>query len=645
MLLRLLAAVSWAGAVLAQTGPLAPASNSPQRSNPHDSLPRATVLDEVRVTAQWDPTTQSAGRLTGQRIDLNRQRSLGVASVVEALAFHPTVRVSRDAMIGTSVQIGAMPAASTLVLLDGVPITGHTDGRVDLSTMTTLGIDRVEVVTGPMAHFYGSGSAAGVVNFITRHAKREAQVQSSVSSIGTWQTGIRVADPKMGNLYAERQFFDGWDPQPEGKRSRAWDQSTTFNVRHSGQVRRGSWLLRHHLSGSWDQIKDRGDRRSPYTAFATDRWIETWRSRIQGDAWHPRWHITAAYDAADRTIARYNRNLVERTQTLVPEAGNPDPNRFGDGMLRVAHLSAWRKLGSSPYQGRWVAAYHGQLQFIEAARMNEPSMHQVQHGVLGEYDIKSNRRQIELGLRGQQIPGTLAWNPSLQWTEFRPNGQFRINASGGFRAPELKERYLWFFDASHQIAGNPNLKPERSRQASASWTDRSRRQFEAQYVVLTDAIQLARQPGGTYTYVNLDSWSSTMLSASQPWSVRGSQHEVHVQALWSRMGSESWRPSPSLRLQSSVPLKNVTVSFQHQTQWGLWFWTEGSDERLTANRLGLTHHAQASVRWQYGIWSIVASGHNLWNQSVAGLGGHSTGLGGLPMPGRHYRLSINLNWK
>lgn len=620
-------------------GPSAIEGDSVQR-------PLPTVLDEVRVTARWDVGAGKEFRLPNQRIDLNAQRALGVTSASEALAFHPSLRVSRDAMIGTSVQIGAMPASSTLVLVDGVPVTGRTDGRIDLSTLSTLGLDRVEIVTGPMAHFYGSGAAAGVVNLLTKHSRNEAQAQASVSSIGEWQHGVRIATPKLGNFYAERQFFDGWDPNPEGKRSRAWDQKTTYNLRQSGQFRTKNWIARHHVSGSWDQIKDRGDRRSPYTAFATDRWIETWRGRIQGDAWHPNWQVTAAYDAADRSITRYNRNLVERTQIAVEEPGNPDLNRFGDGMLRVAHLGSWQRIGIGSRKTTWrgVAAYHGQVQYISAARMKESEMKQFQHGFLGEWDLKTDGKLLELGLRGQWIPSTWAWNPSVQWTQRTTKGDLRLNASGGFRAPELKERFLWFFDASHQIEGNPNLQPERSRQIGASWTTQKKGGLEAQIVELRQAIQLARQSGGTYTYVNIDSWSSAHISGSVAFRQGKIEHDVRAQALWSRLGSETWRPSPSVGLRSTFPMGPLTATYQHQTQWGLWIWSQNTEGELSARQLGLTHNGQASLQWKRRRWSIAASGHNLWNQTTAGVGGHATGLSGLPMPGRHYRISLNFAW-
>lgn len=39
---------------------------------------------------------------------------------------------------------------------------------------------------------------------------------------------------------------------------------------------------------------------------------------------------------------------------------------------------------------------------------------------------------------------------------------FRTSYARGYRAPDLKELYLFFVDVNHNITGNPNLNPEQS---------------------------------------------------------------------------------------------------------------------------------------------------------------------------------------
>ena len=58
----------------------------------------------------------------------------------------------------------------TVVLYDGIPINDITDvlGDYDFSTMSTDGIEQIEIVRGPLSSMYGSNAIAGVINIIPR---------------------------------------------------------------------------------------------------------------------------------------------------------------------------------------------------------------------------------------------------------------------------------------------------------------------------------------------------------------------------------------------------------------------------------------------------------------------------------------------
>lgn len=45
---------------------------------------------------------------------------------------------------------------------------------------------------------------------------------------------------------------------------------------------------------------------------------------------------------------------------------------------------------------------------------------------------------------------------------------FRLSYARGFRSPSLRELYFSFFDANHQVVGNPDLKAETSHSFTGS---------------------------------------------------------------------------------------------------------------------------------------------------------------------------------
>ncbi|RYY51101.1 MAG: TonB-dependent receptor [Chitinophagaceae bacterium] len=83
----------------------------------------------------------------------------------------------------------------------------------------------------------------------------------------------------------------------------------------------------------------------------------------------------------------------------------------------------------------------------------------------------SNRVNIKPGIRftRNSIYDAPALLPSIN-TKFKLNKQLdlRVSFAQGFRAPSLRELYFNFFDANHQIIGNPDLKAETSNSLNAS---------------------------------------------------------------------------------------------------------------------------------------------------------------------------------
>ncbi|MCX7698079.1 MAG: TonB-dependent receptor plug domain-containing protein, partial [Candidatus Goldbacteria bacterium] len=60
----------------------------------------------------------------------------------------------------------------TLLLLDGIPLNDFMTGGVDLSKISNLNIDKIEVIKRGMSSIYGTDAASGVINIITGDEKK-----------------------------------------------------------------------------------------------------------------------------------------------------------------------------------------------------------------------------------------------------------------------------------------------------------------------------------------------------------------------------------------------------------------------------------------------------------------------------------------
>ena len=89
----------------------------------------------------------------------------------------------------------------TLVLLDGVPLNDSTDtfgGSVNLATLPTAGVEKVEIVRGPMSFFYGSAALSGVINIVPRRGepgKPTARAEVEAGGASVLRGGASISGP------------------------------------------------------------------------------------------------------------------------------------------------------------------------------------------------------------------------------------------------------------------------------------------------------------------------------------------------------------------------------------------------------------------------------------------------------------------
>ena len=122
--------------------------------------------------------------LTAQEI-----RASGSRTLMEALERMPGVFGHHNAHFGEhSVGIrGDVPTSGnyhTLILLNGRPVREGVSGSLDFVTLRTTPlsiVERIEVVRGPGSVLYGTNAFSGVVNIITKRAKKVAEGEVSVS--------------------------------------------------------------------------------------------------------------------------------------------------------------------------------------------------------------------------------------------------------------------------------------------------------------------------------------------------------------------------------------------------------------------------------------------------------------------------------
>jgi outer membrane receptor for ferrienterochelin and colicins len=127
---------------------------------------KSKKLKEVIVTATRSAKDLMTVPMPVSTISNKEIKNRGLVRLDEVLNEQTGLSVLPDAH-GQGIQIQGFSPDYTMIMLDGLPIIGRTTGILDLTRITTNGIDRIEVVKGPVSSLYGSEAMAGVVNLIS----------------------------------------------------------------------------------------------------------------------------------------------------------------------------------------------------------------------------------------------------------------------------------------------------------------------------------------------------------------------------------------------------------------------------------------------------------------------------------------------
>lgn len=132
--------------------------------------PEEPVYEEEEVVITATRTRQEASQAPGKTEVITKTaiEDSGAATVAEVFDNESLVTYNTGGAAGVVyMQLDGASPHQTLVLINGVPANTGTDGLVDLSYFPTAGIERIEIVHGPLSALYGTNAMGGVVNIIT----------------------------------------------------------------------------------------------------------------------------------------------------------------------------------------------------------------------------------------------------------------------------------------------------------------------------------------------------------------------------------------------------------------------------------------------------------------------------------------------
>jgi outer membrane receptor for ferrienterochelin and colicins len=253
---------------------------------------------------------------------------------------------------------------------------------------------------------------------------------------------------------------------------------------------------------------------SPYFETAFDSYFITTRATGKLEA-SSKWKtdrflsIIGSYSFYQRQKETYFVDLTTLDKNLTVNPEDQDTTRFHNAMAR-ATFSKSRESSKLNYQLGLDFNYEmGEGKRITGEKQN---IGDYAAFLSVEYEPVKNLL-FQPGLRAiynTKYKAPLIYSLNVKYG-FRKNYTLRGSFSRGFRAPSLKELYLYFVDVNHNIRGNEDLSSENSyngnvnfsyqRETANSFVSTEVNLF---YNYINNVITLALVSGDLYTYINLD---------------------------------------------------------------------------------------------------------------------------------------------
>ncbi|MCB0771453.1 MAG: TonB-dependent receptor [Flavobacteriales bacterium] len=643
-------------------------------------------LPEVVITGQYAPVELEKAVQKVRVLDETYFERIAASNLGDALRNELNIRLSQDNILGTSMSMQGLGGQNVKILIDGVPVIGRQDGNVDLAQMDLTGIERAEIVEGPLSVNYGTNALAGTINLITRKGGgRPATLKALVytEQVGRLNTTLNATRHWKRNdvvLTAGRNFFDGWDPRDQGMpdlstpvadstRYQQWKPREQYFGRLNYRWIGDRWTFGYKGEIMHDRILNRGKPRPPYHETAFDEEYVTIRL---DNAVHTEAEFTGgrrfsglfAHNRYQRTRNTWFTDLTTMGEQLVDADGMQDTTLFTLTNARLVYaiapdssvisfetgLDLNHETGSGERIGEVeqsigdLAAY-GSLEWTPVAPFT------IRPGVRYAYNTRFDAPLI----------------PSLN-VRWKMNKGFILRASyaQGFRAPSLKELYLYFVDVNHDITGNPDLRPERSHNLNVGLTYRHAKEkgvytseISGFYNDIDELITLAQISVTSYSYVNIGDYRTMGGSVGAGWdnghwviSVGGSL-TGRIDAL-SEARNEPVLFSPELRASVTKQWlrKGWSASFFWKYQGELSSYVVVSDVELERGFIAPFQLADASVTkriWKERLGLTVGCKDlfNVGNVNASVVGGaHSNGATSVPMTtGRTAFFRVELDLK
>jgi vitamin B12 transporter len=417
------------------------------------------IVTPTRMPQSLDKTIPDTTVLNEQ--DIQKSGTPDVPALLRSLA---GVEVVQTGGLGaqSSTFMRGTNSNQVLVLIDGVRINSATTGSTALEHIMLDSIERIEVVRGNVSSLYGSEAIGGVIQLFTKrgHGAPAFNASAGLGSHGTQRLAAGFSGEVNDNSFSVnvgKVKTDGVSainpqlaPGATNPNNNGYDNNTLdAQVKHALNAD-------HLLSASLFSTRGNTSFDNPFNSAVTD--------------------INNTVENIDKISVASDDQLSEMWHSQIRLAqGVDDSHTYLNGAPDVAsgyhnrtqsNQMAWQNnLKIADGQQLSLAAEHlGQV--VTSDTLYTQTTRNV-NSLLGGYTGEYAAQQVQLNLRQDRYSDFGTANTGLlgYGLSFADNWRATVSVSNAFKAPTFNDMYK--SQPSFGYLGNPNLKPERSRNKEA----------------------------------------------------------------------------------------------------------------------------------------------------------------------------------
>ncbi len=375
---------------------------------------------------------------------------------------------------GDGLEIQGLSARHVLVLLDGERVTGKVGEQLDLSRFAAESIERIEVVKGAGSAIYGSDAIGGVINIITRKARRKpsasldllggSDARAEITTNGAYREGDVGASFSFGFRRQDPYRLDDTSPATTASGFEDLSSMLRLDARLTDDLKvdaRVQHLYREQTAIDATELPPDLEGNPRWRLIDRTEYLHTLQARLAPELRLAKGHtleLSVSGSASWSWLIEDQRNGTQydrrqpTTETLfggtLQYSGTLGDHMLTSGLeLFNEYLASERLEGGDPTRLRFAAYVQDEWRLLDALV--------VLPGARVDYDSQFG----------------VAVTPRLA-VRYDPLPELTLRASYGFgfRAPGFRELYLVFENPSvgYRVEGNPDLAPERSRSLELS---------------------------------------------------------------------------------------------------------------------------------------------------------------------------------